>query len=647
MTGLILFFCFAANFEFCSFKILEEAANPFYPENQSMPVLNAIGTGIYQRSSLSPVLKSILQDENNAFNSETVYIDDTLVITQDTAIEDDIVIFQNGLLQVSGCTLRVEGDITLLDEGSLKFDGAVFVCDCSYIYEYSIFSYGMSVFEAESSTFISNSRPFSFALLDSSSAFFDNVEMDRSFITFSLTGKSTIEAFQSDKLGEFVLFTEDSASLRLSHSDTVLVWLGFPQNSSGILRGPHSPSLFVDHFTFPDSTCSGIYYTVSIDSAWGLMLATMACDSTDVTVENVELRASGSLFIHGETDSISGIVNGTHYTDFTAPFPGRIYRLINTYVESWNFYFWGKHDITFESSIFGELLGGDSSKIVLSEVICDGSGGHIGNDDSTLMFCSMSSIYTDALLEGRSLTIFYNTNVFFGRLIMREVSLGLCYNSILQNPPVVEDSGAVFISAFYPPNPCNIDDTVSITGSSYCLRTAISPYQYIGYKTEFAPCSDTSVFTSITPFSSASIVNGEISVFNTSGLSQGYYLLRFWYFFSSFGYHDSVPFTEQIELIEGTSVEEDPNFPLSVELKAFAAGENFVVLFELTQGLPVEISVYNSAGQRCAGISQSYFQPGFHRVEIPAEELSQGLFFIQFKTPETLTLTRKIILIDN
>ncbi|MBN2363952.1 hypothetical protein JXL83_07455 [candidate division WOR-3 bacterium] len=578
---------------------------------------------------------------------ETYYLTDTLVITSDTSINEDIIIFQNGLLVVSSCSLRMRGDIVLSDEGMMKLDNAVFFLDESYVYQYSINSYGNSSFEAEHSTLRSNSKPFGFSLYDSSSTVFDSVRMDKSFITFSLTGKSAIEIKDSDKAGEFVLFTEDSAELRIKNSDSVLVWLGFPINSSGTVRGPHSPSMFIEHFRYPDTSCSGINYSVEIDSVFALFLATMACDSTNVIVFDVDLRAVGSLFTGQVSDTLSGFVDNTHYVDFTAPFPGRSYRLVNTSVQSWNFYFWGRHDVTLKNSIFGEFLCGDSSVAFLSNVICDGSGGHIGNADSSFLICALSSFYTDALLEGKSLSLFYNANFFYGRVIAADRSLAISYNTAHSTAPFAEDSGAVLIAGFYPPDPCCSNDSVPIPGSAYCVRAPFSPFNFAGYRIEYAPLADTFEFFEVSPFTANPVVNGELCVFNTSGLSAGSYLLRMWYLFTGYSYSDSMPFTEDIEIIEGTGTEElkdtEPPKIFSVSCLRGAIQIDFQLLY------PEEVGfiIFDAAGRKVLEKEKRYFSLGRHSERLMTERFSSGIYFVSISFSGTKLLTEKILLFDN
>ncbi|MBN1620382.1 hypothetical protein JW890_06640 [candidate division WOR-3 bacterium] len=578
---------------------------------------------------------------------ETFYLTDTLVITSDTSIYEDIIIFQNGLLEVNSCSLRMRGDIVLSDEGMMKLDNAVFFLDESYVYQYSINSYGNSSFDAENSTLRSNSKPFGFSLYDSSSAAFDSVRMEKSFITFSLTGKSAIEIINSDKAGEFVLFTEEEAELRIKNSDSVLVWLGFPKNSSGTVRGPHSPSMFIEHFRYPDTSCSGINYSVEIDSVFALFLATMACDSTDVTIYDVELRAAGSLFTEQVSDTLSGFVNNTHYVDFTAPFPGRSYRLVNTSVESWNFYFWGRHDVTLKNSIFGEFLLGDSSIAFLSNVICDGSGGHIGNADSSFLICALSSIYTDALLEGKSLTLFYNANFFYGRVIAADRSLAVSYNTVHSATPFTEDSGAVLIAGFYPPDPCCSNDFISIPGSAYCTRAPLSPFNFAGYRIEYAPMSDTFEFFEVSPFAANPVVNGELCVFNTTGLSAGLYLLRMWYFFTAYSYSDSMPFTEEIEILENTGTQENNGPETLLFVNLLTQKGDIIIDFEL--GYPDEVGfiLFDAAGRKVLEKEKRYFPLGHHSERIRTNGFSRGIYFVSVSFCGTKLLTEKILLFDN
>ncbi len=577
-------------------------------------------------------------------DGDEVYIDTNVFIDYDTAIYEDIVIVGNAQFIVKNCNFTLKGNLTLVQNTLFSVDSSNFNIPEDFIYQYLILSTDTSSISITNTVLNTSNFPISCGLAVNGSFYMENVDMTSSFITFSLMHNSNAEIINTDKAGEFVMFTSDSARLHITNSDSVLVWLGFPKYSSGEISNTPAWDQWVDSFTYPDSSCSGLYYTVEVESLYGLYIASMAEETTDVTVRDSKILAAGNIFMDSIQDTISGLVNYSYYSNFTAPFPDRTLNLINSELNAWNLYFFGAHNVTIKSSIFGECLTASNSKVLIMNSTCDGAGGHIGASDSTIFTAFMISVFTDVLLEINSTSIIINSNILQGHLIARDRAIAVLYNTTSANPFQVYDSAAILITAIYPPVPAYVDDTISIQGSAAIERAAISPFDYVGYRMEYAPTDDTSQFFTLCDLQTSQVLNNEICEFNTSGLSVGNYTLRMWYIFSAYTQTDSLNFDNWVELSANVGVEE-----IGIDSQSYFECRFFGDFIEINYELPksdfVTISLFNIAGQKVEDIYSAIKGVGRHQMRWRTEDIPSGQYFVGYSVGSEMYGFKKVMIL--
>ncbi|MFQ5905375.1 MAG: hypothetical protein ACE5JA_02275, partial [bacterium] len=524
---------------------------------------------------------------------DDIVIGDTVVISQDTTIYGNIILINNGQLIVRDCSFHLKGSITALHNSLFSVENASFTFLQDFIYQFMMAVVDSAAIEMRNSVFNSSNFPSSCAVIHSGSLVMDSVNMTAGFITFATMGNGSIDVVHSDRAGEFVVLG-DSAQVHIAHSDTVLVWLGFPRGSSGELHGSPAMGDWVEQFIYPDSTCSGIDYSIRVDSIYGLILATMAMDSTIVTVYDAELQSSGNIFELPVIDTISGLVDESHYDDCVVPLPQRYLRLVNTSIRAWNLYFYDNTELTLRNSIFGECLAADSSRPTIMNATCDGFGGHIGASGSSFFLSFLTSLYTDALMEGHSLSMFFLTNFALGKLIAQDRAVSLTYNSIMSSPALVYDSATVMVTGLYPPSPAYVNDTLSVQGSAAMLRAPGSPFNFEAYRVEYSPSEDTAQFFAITGRVHIPVEDGELCKFITNGLDVGSYIIRLWYFFSAFGTDDSLSFDNTLYLGSKPGIRERPEsgrFWLWIHPTLLSSAAQ--ISYSIPYTTEIELSLYN------------------------------------------------------
>jgi hypothetical protein len=573
-----------------------------------------------------------------------IIIQDTVLIDQDTTIYDNIILAGNGLLTIQNCSFSLKGNILAFENSRVSVGNASFNMIQDFIYEFMFAAFDTSAIEFSNTIFNSSNLPASAGAIGRGSISMDSVSMDAGFITFGLSGSGSVDIRSSNRAGEFVVLG-DSANLYIVDSDTVLVWLGFPSFSSGEIHGSPGMGDWVERFAFPDSTCTGIGYTVQVDSIYGLMLATMAADSTNVTVYDANLQSSGNIFGIPVPDTISGLVDDSHYDDWTVPLPGRSLRLVNTSIRAWNLYFYANTALTLRSSIFGECLGSDSSNTFIMNAVCDGFGGHIGASGSSVFISFLMTLYTDALMEQNSLSMFVLTSFVLGHLIARDMAVSISYNTVFANPVQVYDSATVMIAGLYPPSPGYIDDTLSIHGSAAMIKGPQSQFQFDGYKLEYAPAADTTQFFPITGRIQQPVEDGELCEFVTEGLDIGNYVVRLWYFFSAFGFSDSLSFDNALYLARKTGIPELPRNPeTSLTISPTLCRSAVSVSYSIPTETRVQLRFYNLAGQMVSMLDRGPEEDGRHTFNWEPHGLASGVYFCQIRTA-TSVKTQKFVLV--
>ncbi|MDD5530834.1 MAG: T9SS type A sorting domain-containing protein [bacterium] len=637
-------------------KNLQQEINRILPQaiGMSAPVAKENGQDIISRYHANPftAIKQIKLNEANMGKTkgDWIIIDSTVIIDHDTTINSNIIIYNNSQLIVRNCSLVVKGIIYAFQNSLFSVDSTSLVIPQDYIYQFGM-QVGMntmdsSKIEIKHSKLNSSNLPLGGGVINGGSLLFDNVQMDQSFITFCTFGsKSKINIKYTDKAGEFVVLG-DSSEVHISHSDTVLVWLGFPKGSSGKVYGDslHMTN-WINHFTYPDTTCNKITYSLVLDSLTGLLLATMAEDSTDIDLYNAEIRGAGGIFAAiPDTDTIIGLVNGSTYSDWTAPLPGRNYHLVNSSVAAWNLYFYAGTQLSIRSSIFGECLLADSAKSLFWNAVCDGAGGHIGAGGNSFLISGLTSLYTDALMEGHSVSIMLLTNFMYGHLIAKGMAATILYNTVLANPVLIYDSATVMVTGCYPPSPSHSNENIPIRGSAYMLRGPNSPFSFDGYKVEYAPTTDTTEFFPITDRITTPVDNDDICVFSTYGLNSGTYVIRLWYFFSAFGGSDSINFDNSIYLNWQDVEETAKTKKLSLSVTPSLSNKQVNINYVIPQATEVELSLYNVSGEKVATLDKGIKNKGNYTVKLDNKKFSNGIYFCELRAGKEILPVKKIVM---
>ncbi|MDD5529814.1 MAG: T9SS type A sorting domain-containing protein [bacterium] len=581
-------------------------------------------------------------------------INSSFLITHDTTINNDIFLIGNGQLIVRGCSLCVKGCIYSTQNSLFSIDSCTLIMPQEYVYQFGFLSIDSSKIEIKHSTLNSSNLPLGAGIggsldktLTGGSLVFDSVHMDNSFVSFGIMGhNSKINVRHTNRAGEFVIMG-DSASVHISHSDSIIVWVGFPRGSSGKLYGDSlNANKWINHFAYPDTTCKRINYSFVLDSLTGLRLGTMTMDSTNVDLYNIDGIFAGNIFEIPLNDTITGLVDYSKYSDFTAPLPGRTYHLVNSSVNAWNLYFNAGTQLSIKGSIFGECILSDSAKSTFTNVTCDGAAGHIGTSSDSLLVCFLTTLYTDAVMDGSSMSMMVLTSMSGnGHLIARNMATVVLYNTILANPIMIYDSATVLVSALYPSSPAYTNDSISIRGSANMVKGPSSHFNFEGYRIEYASANNTSTFFPITGKITIPVDNGELCKFSTYGLNSGTYVIRLWYFFSTFGTNDSFKFDNSIYLNRQNVAENTKRKRLLFFVSPGVFNKEISINYVIPNPVKIDLSVYNISGEKVATIDKGMKNAGEYTVKWNGKKFANGTYFCELKAGDKILPVRKMVLL--
>ncbi|MFA5032148.1 MAG: T9SS type A sorting domain-containing protein [bacterium] len=622
--------------------------------------LSAPGTKLNMPIHTSPFafIKDMeLKNKNLAefkFNKGDWVISSSFLITHDTTINNNIVLIGNGQLIVRSCSLCVKGCIYSIQNSLFSIDSGTLIMPQEYVYQFGFISIDSSKIEIKHSTLNSSNLPLGGGVggsldmtLSGGSLVFDSVRMDNSFVSFGIMGhNSKINVRHTNRAGEFVVIG-DSASVHISHSDSIIVWIGFPRGSSGKLYGDSlNANKWINHFTYPDTTCKRINYSFVLDSLTGLRLGTMTMDSTNVDLYNIDGIFAGNIFEIPLNDTITGLVDYSEYSDFTAPLPGRTYHLVNSSVNAWNLYFNAGTQLSIKGSIFGECILSDSAKSTFTNATCDGAAGHIGTSSDSLLICFLTSLYTDAVMDGKSLSMMFLTSMSGnGHLVARNMATVVLYNTILPNPIMIYDSATVLVSALYPTSPAYTNDSILIRGSANMVKGPSSHFNFEGYRIEYASANNTSAFFPITGKITTPVDNSKLCKFSTYGLNAGVYIIRLWYFFSTFGTNDSFNFDNSIYLNWQNVAEDKTLKTLSFSVLPGVFNKQVSINYVIPNPAEIDLSIYNISGEKVATIDKGMKNAGEYTVKWNGKKFANGTYFCELKTGDKILPAKKMVLL--
>lgn len=546
-------------------------------------------------------------------------------ITAPMRYDGDILIVNNGQLVVRGTDFTLNGDLQIFGNGRAQFIDASVIIVQDYSYEHEAVVVQNGLLFLENVKFHSSGQSWSVGLAGQASYHLSRSTVTDGFITTAAFESASIHVDHTKTAGEFLCFGDNPASF--SNSDLVLFWLVLPDSSIVDSTLPQD-SLLVG-WSFPDEGAQGIPYSATIDSCtsvqWGLISRT----GSSAVFRDTHFRVIGLYFESPDSLAVNGLTNGSSYNDDKAPAGDRNLRLINSSVDTWNFYTALSANLSLENCIFGEALAMDSSKVTIINSVCDGSGGYIGAMNKSFLIVFGSLIKSQVTSRQSAVLVGASSSFTGAELDADEESIMFLANTTYAVPPQAHQAASIFEAQLGPVDGV-VDSDIPLIGTARLVAGPDSPLEFRGYRVDYR--RQNGVWRPVQDRRAAPVFNDLLATWRTFGLQPGPFDFRL-SLFHNFG--DSISLDSYGYLSLNTLVNEHPSPPAATALHQNSPNPfNPVtsIAYELSKAGPVHIVIYNSLGQVVHSIDKQIETGGRHQVHIDASSWPAGAYYYKLQT---------------
>ncbi len=536
-----------------------------------------------------PAAPMLLQKSTPKLRADLIIGDtpaETLSVTGYFYNQGNIIIVNDGVLEVKNADFNLDGNIFIANHGKATFDSSDVNIVQHYIYHHILFVTDSAYCSITNSETSFNGYQISFSIAFDGEFNMQNVT-NQDWITAGVQHTATVTLRDVDGYTGEWLFLDDCYA-QFKHVDYLLTWYFFPTSSVVDFDFPEDDTLYGFYLDSTLANVSGVGYHVEIDSSTDCMWATIPLRGSDVIIRDSDLRVTGLMFEGTDTFAISGLVNGLDYSDWVLPVSDRTYRLINTNVATWNLYPDDTTNITLSGSIFGELCGFTDSYTTIQNAFCDGTGGHIEAAHRSFVAVFSSSIFADVISKDRGICFLANCAMPVGRIWATGASIMVIVNTTFPEEPIPSDTSIVFVSSITAPSSGYPEDSIGIIGSAWIDKGPYQPLAFDHYRLYFRKAGE----EPLTPFPDIKyqeIRGSTLDYWNTASLTEGDYELKL---VLKDNAGDSVEAWKQVSLLEASGIDEKIKIP-DVSIKQVGAR-----LFYIETSPDItEVNIYNISGR--------------------------------------------------
>lgn len=534
----------------------------------------------------------------------------------------NIIVMNDGVLIIKNADFNLDGDISVVDQGTAMTDSSAFNIIQHYIYQHIIFVNDSASFSIMNSQTSFYGHQININVQGAGEFVMDNVE-NNDWITAVIHQNATVFLDNVDYTGEWLFI--DNCYAQFKHVDYFISWYFFPDSAVVDMAFPDGDTVYGFYIDSTLSNVNGIGYHVEIDSSTNCLWATIPLRGSDVTINDSELRVTGIMFEGVDTFTVSGLVNGLLYDDYVLPVPDRNYHLINTSVQTWNLYPSDTVSVELSNSIFGELGGYESSNSVIQNAFCDGSGGHIEANSNATVIIFLSSIFADVITKDRGICFIAHCAMPWGNIWATGSSVLIFVNTQFPEEPIPSDTAIVFVAAVNAPSIASVEDTVGIVGSAWIDTGPYNPLDFDFYRLFYRVLGE-SAWILVGDENYVEVRYDTLDYWNTVGLAPDIYEVRL-VLKNSAG--DSIEALKQIRLQPTGVGEEITTYADNDDIKVMYLGSR--VFYIETNNTNPKICIYDILGRQI----QKFDVP-----EIYWTAPASGIFFLRDKKTN---ITKKIV----
>ena len=465
------------------------------------------------------------------------------------------------------------------------------------------------------------------------------------FITTGLFEQSSAQITGNQLPGEFLCFGEND--LVFKNNDWLLFWLVLADSSVIDITLPDDPLLIGWQFDETQPGVDGIAYSVTIDSCTNVNWGLISQSGSNATFHNTNFRVSGLMFNDPDSIVVHNITNGSHYSDVIIDVPDRILHLIDTDVQTWNFYPFRNAKVTVQNCIFGEMITADSADAFIDNSVCDGSGGHLEASGSSTIIVFRSLINSQILSRDFSVLVGLNSAFMGTEIVSNDFYVIAFLNTQFLTIPTTNQASVIFNEQLPPVNGI-AGNNVSISGTAQLFLGPESTVQFEGYKVFYSPDFGNPDWSDTDGLHLQEVLNDTLAVWNTEGLSVGTYPLVL-VVYHNLG--DSISVFSSARLEINTTVEE-----YNEAINTYSLQQNYpnpfnpstTIKFTISNvassfSLRTTLKVYDILGNEITTLVNEEIPTGEYEVIFDATGLSSEIYFYRLTAGNYMS-TKKLIM---
>ncbi|MCC6722239.1 MAG: T9SS type A sorting domain-containing protein [Bacteroidia bacterium] len=557
---------------------------------------------------------------------------DTVVIKGNWNHTGPIWIFNDGVLIFKNAVVNDTGDIYVLGKGKLIADSCVFNFPQKYFYERGLLALQNAKIEINNCSFNYSGMSHTLYIANNANITMRNVK-NRDFTTCGMFGSPTLLIDGCNLTGEYIL--NDSCSATFLNADTIILWHQIPNKAEIDFSFPNGD--YVTNYSINKSTSGvkGINYNVYSDKCKTVMWAIMPVNGSKVKISNSKLRLIGNWFMRGDSATLKGIFNNSHYNDYTIPLTDRQLRLINCDVQTWSIYVFDSSKILIDSCTLGEVGSQNKSEIFAVNYTCDGSGGYFWATDTSIMIANNVNVYTTIRSERNALVILANSWLPFMPPSAIHKSILVCSQNRFNFSPIAYDQSVVWNLKIDKPDTTMNQIIVPVYGSAWIKQgPGGNPMEFDSYSLSYRNINETK-WTYINKKRTTMIEDEMLEEWNTAGLVPGYYLLKLTV---KDNYGDTVDAYKIVVVQSSLSANKNiTNQNITISPNPFS--EFLTINFE-NQAISNNIYLLNSYGK----VIRNYNGIKTDKFKISRENISNGIYFIRIENENSIVKTYKVLI---
>ena len=557
-------------------------------------------------------------------------------------LHGDLIIVNNGVLNLDHADFYINGDVILMGNGALNVIGGDFTIVQDYIYEHQAICLENSKFILQNVSFQSSGQSWSIGLTDSSSYEMHSSEISRGFITVALLAESRARITDTGNAGEFLCFGDNSIDFK--DCDLLLQWLVLPDSADVDVSLPDDSLV---NYTFSDSlpNVNHIPYCVKMKNCSNVMWGLISENGSKAVFRDTGFRTIGLMFKQSDSVSVSNITNSSAHVNDVVNISDRTLHLIDCTVQTWSFYASGEVRLGVDNCVFGECLSQDSSSVTISNSVCDGTGGYLGafNKSFTLV---VGSLIRSQVISRENAVLVGAESAFLGSHIKADEA-SVMYLANTQN--VVEPQAlqaAIIFQAelFYQEGFVNAQ--VPLIGTAQILSGPDQTIKLEKYTVRYSESLNEPVWKETDGPHQSAVFDDTLCIWNTQGLDNGEYLLHLTLYHN---FADSISMISYAGLSEPTRVDDSSGGSLAAN--RFNLEQNYPnpfnpvtrIRFSIAEPDFVILNVFNINGEHVAELVNRELQPGVHTVKFNGANMPNGIYFYKLQAGQKIHCKKMLL----